>query len=107
MTGYEHPYPSPALAAEHPFVSLDIVRRSVDDMRRSADVFLTSMRARRSVRMFSSDEVPVDLIETAIATASTAPSGAHKQPWTFAVNQPVSASWLSWNVYQVISQSYL
>jgi len=37
--------------------------------------------------MFSSDPVPQKLIETAVKTASTAPSGAHKQPWTFVATQ--------------------
>jgi len=35
------------------------------------------------VRMFASDPVPQRLIELAIETAATAPSGAHKEPWTF------------------------
>ena len=39
---------------------------------------------RRSVRDFSSDPVPRELIELAIATAGTAPSGANRQPWHFA-----------------------
>lgn len=44
---------------------------------------------RRSVRSFSSAPVPRALIEEAIRAASTAPSGAHKQPWTFvAVSDP-------------------
>jgi iodotyrosine deiodinase len=43
------------------------------------------MRERRSVRAFSSEPVPVELVENAIATAGTAPSGAHQQPWTFVV----------------------
>ena len=41
------------------------------------------MNARRSVRFFSSDPVPRELIEIAVQTASTAPSGAHRQPWKF------------------------
>jgi nitroreductase len=40
---------------------------------------------RRSVRSFSSDSVPLDIIDEAIRIAGTAPSGAHKQPWTFCV----------------------
>jgi iodotyrosine deiodinase len=39
--------------------------------------------SRRSVRDFSSDPVPAEAIEWAVRTASTAPSGAHMQPWTF------------------------
>jgi iodotyrosine deiodinase len=47
------------------------------------------MERRRSVREFSPDPVPARLIELAIRTASTAPSGAHQQPWTFvAVGDP-------------------
>jgi iodotyrosine deiodinase len=45
--------------------------------------FLAAMGERRSVRMFAPDPVPRELIETAVATANTAPSGAHQQPWTF------------------------
>ncbi len=45
--------------------------------------FLAAMGTRRSVRSFSSDAVPREFIELAVATANTAPSGAHQQPWTF------------------------
>jgi iodotyrosine deiodinase len=45
--------------------------------------FHSLMESRRSVRMFSPDEVPRQCIEIAVATANTAPSGAHQQPWTF------------------------
>lgn len=38
---------------------------------------------RRSVRDFSSQDVSVELVNYLIKTAGTAPSGAHKQPWTF------------------------
>lgn len=41
------------------------------------------MAQRRSVRAFSSDPVDEQLVVDAIAAASTAPSGAHQQPWTF------------------------
>ena len=47
------------------------------------------MAARRSVRAFSAEPVPRELIEHAIMTAASAPSGAHQQPWTFvAVGDP-------------------
>lgn len=50
---------------------------------------LDEMHARRSVRAFSADPVPREAIELAIRAASTAPSGAHQQPWTFvAVGDP-------------------
>ena len=47
--------------------------------------FYSYMDRRRSVRHFSDRPVPRDMIEDIIRTASTAPSGAHKQPWTFCV----------------------
>lgn len=40
---------------------------------------------RRTIRDFSDRPVPMDLIETAIAAAATAPSGANVQPWRFVV----------------------
>lgn len=45
--------------------------------------FYELMDSRRSVRDFSPRPVPRELIERAIQTASTAPSGAHRQPWRF------------------------
>jgi len=54
-----------------------------------ADAFYAEMDRRRSVRFFSDRPVPKHLIERAIQTAGTAPSGAHKQPWTFvAIGDP-------------------
>jgi nitroreductase len=47
--------------------------------------FYEELDRRRSVREFSPDPVPRELIETAIRAASTAPSGAHRQPWRFVV----------------------
>jgi len=47
--------------------------------------FRELMSSRRTVRMFSADPVPIELIENAVATAATAPSGAHAQPWTFVI----------------------
>lgn len=40
---------------------------------------------RRSVRHFSDKPVAIEVIENIIKAASTAPSGANKQPWTFCV----------------------
>lgn len=55
-----------------------------ESLRRSRD-FYSLMNSRRTVRDFSAAPVPREIIELAIRTASTAPSGAHKQPWTFCV----------------------
>ena len=60
-------------------------RHDPGEMLRRATSLLEEMDGRRSVRDFSSEPVPRRLIELAVATASSAPSGAHRQPWTFAV----------------------
>ena len=53
------------------------------------DAFRNNLLRRRSVRAFSSEPVPRDIIEAVIEAAASAPSGAHKQPWTFcAVSDP-------------------
>lgn len=80
---YEHPYPSPELAAAHPFVEYAFERHSDEEMVERARAFRKESERRRSVRLFSPDPVPRELVEEAVLAASTAPSGAHKQPWTF------------------------
>lgn len=87
MSRYEFPYPAPDLRERHPFVPLDFERRPLDEMRGRATRFHDEMDRRRSVRMLSDEPVPIDLIEQAIRTASTAPSGAHHQPWRFVVTE--------------------
>tara|TARA_B100001758_G_scaffold240153_1_gene245321 strand:+ start:29 stop:739 length:711 start_codon:yes stop_codon:yes gene_type:complete len=84
---YEHPYPSSELESQYPFVHYEHERFTEEEMRNRSHGFYEQMERRRSVRMFSSDPVPKSLIETAVKTASTAPSGAHKQPWTFVATQ--------------------
>ena len=56
---------------------------TVEEMKARARAFCDLMGKRRSVRFFSDRPVPRSLIELAIRTASSAPSGAHMQPWTF------------------------
>ncbi|MGQ0838068.1 nitroreductase family protein [Actinokineospora sp.] len=58
-------------------------RMSADDSRRTAAALRAKMDQRRTVRAFSPDPVPEQVVVDAIAIAATAPSGAHQQPWTF------------------------
>lgn len=53
-------------------------------IKRSHD-FYTLMKKRRTIRFFSERTVPAMVIENILRTASSAPSGAHRQPWTFCV----------------------
>ena len=79
----EDPMPTPA------FVPYQGPRLASEEQRRRAIQFYEAMRTRRTVRDFSPDAVPFHLIETAIRTAATAPSGANRQPWHFvAVSDP-------------------
>lgn len=82
---YAHPYPSAETLADHPFEPLEFQRLDNVTMAERSGDFFAEMDRRRSVRMLSDEPVPLELIENAIRTASTAPSGAHLQPWRFVV----------------------
>ena len=58
---------------------------SISEMQNRAQSFLARMSTRRTVRNFSDRSVPKEIIEQALATAGSAPSGANRQPWHFAV----------------------
>ena len=73
------------MTTEPRFVPLEFTRyREAVQLARSRR-FLEEMRRRRTVRHFSREPVAFELVENAVATAGTAPSGAHQQPWTFVV----------------------
>lgn len=67
------------------FELLKFARLPVEEQRRRSAAFHEAMRTRRSVRTFSTDPVPFDVIENAIRVAGSAPSGANQQPWVFVV----------------------
>ena len=51
----------------------------------NSNQFFQKVSSRRSVRDFSRDDFPIDIIKNCIKSASTAPSGANKQPWHFVI----------------------
>lgn len=60
-----------------------------DVMLERASSFRKYLENRRTVRVFSDKPIPAEVIEQIIMAASTAPSGANKQPWTFcAISDP-------------------
>ena len=69
--------------SEFPHVPHDFSLLPEEEMETRAEAFYHDLDRRRSIRDFSDRPVPRRLVELAIRTASTAPSGAHKQPWTF------------------------
>ena len=73
----------------YPQKPLQFTPRLPEEMLARAQQFRALMQQRRSVRTFSRRPVARELIEQAILTAGTAPSGAHREPWHFvAVNDP-------------------
>lgn len=69
-------------AQYHP---LDFERLTPEEQLAASRQFLAQMSQRRTVRDFSTEPVPFELIENAVAAAARAPSGANQQPWTFVV----------------------
>ncbi|TNE81383.1 MAG: nitroreductase family protein [Bacteroidetes bacterium] len=68
-----------------PYLSYSPAEFSDVQILERAKAFYQAMDSRRSVREFSSEPIAKEVIEQLILTASSAPSGAHKQPWTFCV----------------------
>lgn len=69
----------------HPFIPYRPTRYSEQEMLQRGREFFEFLDSRRSVRAFSDEAVPRECIDLAIRCANTAPSGAHLQPWKFAV----------------------
>ncbi|MGB2913823.1 MAG: nitroreductase family protein, partial [Pyrinomonadaceae bacterium] len=67
------------------FIPLEFVDVGPDEQFDRGQQFFEMIARRRTVRDYSDREVPIELIERAIATAGTAPSGANLQPWRFVV----------------------
>ncbi|MCB0650491.1 MAG: nitroreductase family protein [Saprospiraceae bacterium] len=71
------------------YVPYHVLRLTEQEAREKSEEYYRFMDRRRTVREFSSKPVDRIIIENIIKTASTAPSGAHKQPWVFcAVSNP-------------------
>lgn len=58
---------------------------SGEEMKFRAGKFYDLMKKRRSIRDFSSEIIPLEVIESCVKAASSAPSGANKQPWHFVI----------------------
>src|ERR1700739_3931831 len=69
----------------YPFLPYRPARYPEAEMLRRGREFRDFLDSRRSVRFFSGQPVPRECIDLAIECANTAPSGAHFQPWKFAV----------------------
>lgn len=70
---------------EPPFLPLQFERLGFEEQKRRLEEFHARMETRRSIRHFSDEPVPYELVERAVAVAGTAPSGANQQPWKFII----------------------
>lgn len=69
----------------YPFIHYFSELKSDAEIRAASELLFQNMDKRRSVREFSDEPIDIEVINKLILTASTAPSGAHKQPWTFCI----------------------
>jgi nitroreductase len=73
------------LVNNHPYIAYQKETYGPVESEKRALEFYNWLNTRRTVREFSEKPISEKLIENLILAASTAPSGAHKQPWTFVV----------------------
>jgi nitroreductase len=71
------------LIGGHPFVAYEKPAVTPEELRERSRRCRERMDTRRSIRDFAATPVAREVMEDLIRTASSAPSGAHKQPWTF------------------------
>lgn len=68
------------------FIPLKNYKRFSDEEMLNRSQFINDfLQTRRTVREFSSQEIPIEIIENCIKAAGSAPSGANKQPWHFVI----------------------
>jgi nitroreductase len=73
------------MTAQPRFVPLSFRRYPPEEMLRRAREFGAEIQRRRSVRHFSGEPIDPAVLDECIRAAGSAPSGAHRQPWTFVV----------------------
>lgn len=98
---YENEDVTPALPKDLKHIPLDFNRISLQEMQKRSLEFYELMNKRRTVRQFSSDPVPIEIIRNIVKTAGTAPSGAHTEPWTFVI---VSSQDVKHKIREVIEE---
>jgi nitroreductase len=77
--------PSLKIINNYPFIRYPHEILPADEMIDRSKANFEKMSTRRSIRDFSDMPIPKEVIHNLILTAASAPSGAHKQPWTFCI----------------------
>ena len=67
------------------FQKLEFKNQTEEKMVQRSKRFLEMIKSRRTVRDFSEKNIPIGVIENAVRTAASAPSGANKEPWHFVI----------------------
>ena len=68
-------------------IPLKYKKLSEQEILKKSIKFLNEMKSRRTVRHFSDEPIPIEVIKNIIMTAASSPSGANKQPWKFIIVQ--------------------
>ena len=71
--------------ADTPHVPFKFERVPESEMLKRSRDFYTKLNQRRSIRFFSKDPLPDEVLKNIVRAVGTAPSGAHCEPWTFVV----------------------
>ncbi len=72
------------------FIPYNPIKISATESLYKSEIYFSWLDTRRSIREFSSKSVDREVIESIIKSASTSPSGAHKQPWVFCpISNPI------------------
>ncbi len=67
------------------FQKLQFTKKDKTELITTSQSLLNKMKLRRTVRDFSDESVPIEVIKNAVRIAISAPSGANKEPWTFTI----------------------
>ncbi|CAG9580194.1 unnamed protein product [Danaus chrysippus] len=77
----------PAISEDTPHIPYRPLARSSEEVLQRSRDYYDLMAQRRTVRRFSTEPIPQEVLDNIVKTAGTAPSGAHTEPWTFVVVQ--------------------
>ncbi|TAL68436.1 MAG: nitroreductase family protein [Bacteroidetes bacterium] len=73
------------MAIENDFIEFEFSKPNYDRLLNNSHTFLDKMSKRRSVREFSTEDIPEEVILNIVRTATSAPSGGNAQPFFFCI----------------------
>ncbi|CAH2247573.1 jg755 [Pararge aegeria aegeria] len=77
----------PAIPEDTPHIPYKPIKRPMEEILQRSIDYYELMAKRRTVRSFSTEPIPQEVLDNIVKTAGTAPSGAHTEPWTYVVVQ--------------------